>query len=140
MAKRNTKTEAATDERKAKAQKARKAEKERERRAAKKAEAIYGEGAEGELTTTIENITASAPAFATTGGPGDRYLTSHQVAHLIHCNASSVNDWAKSGRIHAYTTPGGHRRFSLNAVIEFVRLNNMPPIDLSRLPQDKQAA
>lgn len=41
----------------------------------------------------------------------DRLLAPAQVAAMFHCDPKTVTRWAKSGRITAFRTPGGHRRY-----------------------------
>jgi excisionase family DNA binding protein len=39
------------------------------------------------------------------------YLTSGEVARLLHVSPKTVNRWANEGRIPCMMTFGGHRRF-----------------------------
>lgn len=56
----------------------------------------------------------------------DERLSSHQVAAIIQCNATSVNKWAEEGHIKHFKTPGGHRRFTVEDVIVFLNKHGMP--------------
>jgi excisionase family DNA binding protein len=42
---------------------------------------------------------------------GDRLLTPAEVAAVFRVNPKTVSRWAKTGRIAAVRTPGGHRRY-----------------------------
>jgi excisionase family DNA binding protein len=42
------------------------------------------------------------------------------IAHLLNVDASTVKRWADSGRLKCYRTVGGHRRFSMDQIQEFV--------------------
>jgi excisionase family DNA binding protein len=47
-------------------------------------------------------------------------LTPGELAGMLHVNAKTVTRWAVEGRIAAVRTPGGHRRFPLPIVLEFL--------------------
>ncbi len=49
------------------------------------------------------------------------YLTPQEVARLLMVSPVTVRQWAQRGEIEAATTPGGHRRFSHDAVSAFAR-------------------
>lgn len=51
-------------------------------------------------------------------GSGD-WLTPNEVAELLMVSPVTVRQWAQKGLIEARTTPGGHRRFSMDAVRQF---------------------
>ena len=42
------------------------------------------------------------------------------VARLLRVDASTVKRWADSGKLVCFRTIGGHRRFNLNQIREFV--------------------
>ena len=48
-------------------------------------------------------------------------LTPTEVAELLAVSPVTVRQWAQKGLIEARTTPGGHRRFTREAVIDFAR-------------------
>jgi len=56
----------------------------------------------------------------------DEYMTSYQVGALIQANPSSINKWAKDGKISVHRTPGGHRRFQAADVVSFLIRHKMP--------------
>ena len=49
------------------------------------------------------------------------YLTPQEVARLLMVSPVTVRQWAQRGEIEAVTTPGGHRRFTHDAVSSFAR-------------------
>lgn len=64
-------------------------------------------------------------AMPTTGMDGDfsprndeRLLTPAEVAALFRVNPKTVSRWARSGKLHAIRTLGGHRRFRASEVRE----------------------
>jgi excisionase family DNA binding protein len=56
----------------------------------------------------------------------DSLLTSYEVGALLQVNPSSINKWVKDGRIHAFRTPGGHRRIRAGDLVAFLALHQMP--------------
>jgi excisionase family DNA binding protein len=48
-------------------------------------------------------------------------LTPNEVAELLAVSPVTVRQWAQKGLIEARTTPGGHRRFTRESVIDFAR-------------------
>ncbi len=61
----------------------------------------------------------------TTPAPS-RYFTSHQVGALLQVTPSSVVKWINGGLLHAYRTPGGHRRVSAADLVRFAQFHGMP--------------
>jgi excisionase family DNA binding protein len=62
----------------------------------------------------------------------DNVLTSHQVGELLQVNPSSINKWVNDGLIHAFRTPGGHRRIRVGDLLAFLDKHQMPvPTSLS---------
>ena len=53
-------------------------------------------------------------------------LTPTEVAQLLAVSPVTVRQWAQKGLIQARTTPGGHRRFTRDAIIDFARRMAMP--------------
>jgi excisionase family DNA binding protein len=41
----------------------------------------------------------------------DKLLTPAEVARMFHVSPKTVTRWARSGKLHAIKTLGGHRRF-----------------------------
>ena len=59
-------------------------------------------------------------------------LTTGEVA--AHCCVSyqAVNQWIKSGKLKAYTTPGRHHRIPVGDFREFLAEHNLPPLPTQR--------
>lgn len=47
----------------------------------------------------------------------ERLFTTAEVARLFKVDPKTVNRWAKTGRIEAIRTPGGHRRIRESEVL-----------------------
>jgi excisionase family DNA binding protein len=48
--------------------------------------------------------------------PDEELLTPSEVAAMFHVNPKTVTRWARSGKISAIRTLGGHRRFRADEV------------------------
>ncbi len=60
--------------------------------------------------------------------PRDKeYLTPQEVAELLMVSPVTVRQWAQKGRLKASTTPGGHRRFHRNDVMQFASTRKIRP-------------
>lgn len=67
-----------------------------------------------------------------------RYYTSHQVGGLLQVNPSSVVKWINDGLLHAFRTPGGHRRVAAAELVRFAQHHGMPvPNELQGLAVTK---
>ena len=53
------------------------------------------------------------------------YMTPNEVAELLMVSPVTVRQWAQKGKLDAMTTPGGHRRFSFEAIEKFAAENNI---------------
>ena len=51
---------------------------------------------------------------------GDELLTPSEVARLFRVNPKTVTRWARSGKIQAIRTLGGHRRFRASDIRGFL--------------------
>lgn len=51
-----------------------------------------------------------------TSTPAKRWMSLGEACRLLEVNESTLRQWADSGLVRAYRTPGGHRRFSAEAV------------------------
>jgi excisionase family DNA binding protein len=51
----------------------------------------------------------------------DAYLTTGQVAKILHVSPKTVARWATEGKIPHLVTLGGHRRFPATAVRQLAR-------------------
>ena len=46
-------------------------------------------------------------------------FTTGEAARILGASVEAVNRWIKEGKLHAYTTPGGHHRIAREDIIEF---------------------
>ena len=53
------------------------------------------------------------------------YMTPNEVAELLMVSPVTVRQWAQKGKLEAMTTPGGHRRFSFEAIEKFAAENHI---------------
>jgi excisionase family DNA binding protein len=60
------------------------------------------------------------------GGADDRLLTPAEVAEMFRVNPKTVTRWARTGRLQAIKTIGGHRRYRLSEVRKAVEEANQP--------------
>ena len=51
-----------------------------------------------------------------TRSPSKRWMSLGDACHLLEVSESTLRQWADNGQIRVYRTPGGHRRFSAEAV------------------------
>lgn len=70
----------------------------------------------------LVGVVQAGPALADSGNsrapvPDDRaYLTTGEAARILGVSPKTVSRWAAAGRIPHVVTPGGHRRFSPEAI------------------------
>lgn len=72
-------------------------------------------------------------------GRGERTLTASEAAALIGVSVATIRGWADQGRIPSHRTVGGHRRFELEELREWLTDRGAPapePRRLRRPPQD----
>lgn len=43
--------------------------------------------------------------------PNEKLMTPQEVAQLFRVDPKTVTRWAKAGKLSAFWTPGGHRRY-----------------------------
>jgi len=55
----------------------------------------------------------------------DSLLTPGEVANMFRVDPKTVSRWANDGKLSAYRTLGGHRRFRENEVLELRAANGM---------------
>ena len=70
---------------------------------------------------------------------GGRTLTASEAAALIGVSVATVRGWADMGRLPSHRTVGGHRRFDLGELREWLARRGAPTLERSRLrevPQD----
>ncbi len=56
---------------------------------------------------------------------GKQVYTTGEVARILGASVEAVNRWIKEGKLHAYSTPGGHHRIAREDIIEFSRRTGM---------------
>lgn len=54
------------------------------------------------------------------------WLSLGEACHLLEVNESTLRQWADNGLLRAYRTPGGHRRFSAEAVRALIEKGSEP--------------
>lgn len=55
-------------------------------------------------------------------------LTTGKMAAHCQVSAETVINWIKSGKLSAFTTPGGHRRVHIADFQSFLKIHGMPPL------------
>jgi excisionase family DNA binding protein len=60
-----------------------------------------------------------------------RFYSTADIARLLCVDASTVKRWSDSGRLQCYRTIGGHRRFSIEQIREFITNNHLEGIALA---------
>src|SRR5258705_2102058 len=83
------------------------------------------------------------PARASSGAASQRsgvtWLALGPASRMVGVDPDTLRRWADDGRLRAYATPGGHRRFSLAdppRVLATPRAGRRPPPQL-RAPPDR---
>ncbi len=56
----------------------------------------------------------------------NRPLTTFEVSRICGVVHTTVSNWIEAGRLHAYRTPGGHRRIPIRDLVIFLKLFDMP--------------
>ncbi len=64
-------------------------------------------------------VTQQTQTPQVTGG-APRWVSLRRACDILGADDSTIRRWADSGRLRAYRTPGGHRRFSLGDLEEMV--------------------
>ena len=62
----------------------------------------------------------SEPIRHEMGHEGEELLTPSEVAAMFRVNPKTVTRWARSGKISAIRTLGGHRRFRASEIRRFL--------------------
>ena len=60
-----------------------------------------------------------------------RYYSSRELAEMLSVNESTIKRWSDTGYIECNRTKGGHRRFSLQSVMQFVHQNRLEVPELA---------
>jgi MerR family transcriptional regulator, light-induced transcriptional regulator len=60
-----------------------------------------------------------------------RYYSSRELAEMFSVNESTIKRWSDTGHIECNKTQGGHRRFSIQSVMQFVQKNKFEVPELA---------
>lgn len=55
-----------------------------------------------------------------------KVFTTYQIAGICNVHNTTVINWADSGKLQAYSTPGGHRRVRRDDLVDFMKKHNFP--------------
>jgi len=68
----------------------------------------------------------------------EKIYTTYQIGKFCQVNIRTVIRWIETGKLKAYSTPGGHRRVKWSDLINFLTQNRMPiPKELEQARQKK---
>jgi two-component system response regulator VicR len=68
----------------------------------------------------------------------EKIYTTYQIGKFCQVNIRTVIRWIETGKLKAYSTPGGHRRVKWSDLINFLKENKMPiPKELEEARQKK---
>jgi excisionase family DNA binding protein len=61
------------------------------------------------------------------------YFTTFEISQICGVNPTTVQNWVKGKKLHAFQTPGGHRRVHREDLVAFLKEFGMPiPAELSQ--------
>jgi two-component system response regulator VicR len=68
----------------------------------------------------------------------EKIYTTYQIGKFCQVNIRTVIRWIETGKLKAYSTPGGHRRVKWSDLINFLTQNRMPiPRELEEAKKKK---
>jgi two-component system response regulator VicR len=68
----------------------------------------------------------------------EKIYTTYQIGKFCQVNIRTVIRWIETGKLKAYSTPGGHRRVKWSDLINFLSQNKMPiPRELEEAKRKK---
>lgn len=68
----------------------------------------------------------------------EKIYTTYQIGKFCQVNIRTVIRWIETGKLKAYSTPGGHRRVKWSDLINFLNQNRMPvPRELEEAKKKK---
>lgn len=50
----------------------------------------------------------------------EEWLTVHEACELIGVSPATLRRWSSAGRVNAFVTPGGHRRFARSTILSLL--------------------
>jgi MerR family transcriptional regulator, light-induced transcriptional regulator len=63
-------------------------------------------------------------------------LSTVDVARLFDVTVTTVKRWADEGTLRCHKTPGGHRKFPVRNVVEFIELHKLETIGVLSMPEE----
>ena len=78
------------------------------------------------IAAPLERTPGAPAASAAPGAHGARrrreegWLTIHEASALIGVSEATLRRWAEAGDVEAFVTPGGHRRFTHQAILDLL--------------------
>jgi len=70
--------------------------------------------------------------------PDDPWLPLGAASRLVGVGPDTLRRWADQGKVHAYQTPGGHRRFHRASLEEMINAPRRSRYGVERLPESRQ--
>jgi excisionase family DNA binding protein len=70
--------------------------------------------------------------------PDDPWLALGAAARLVGVGPDTLRRWADSGKVQAYQTPGGHRRFLRSSLEEMINAPRRSRYGVERLPDSRR--
>jgi len=70
-----------------------------------------------ERIPTAASLARSAGSRAPRRARSDGWLTIHEASELVGVSEATLRRWAEAGDVEAFVTPGGHRRFTHQAIL-----------------------
>jgi excisionase family DNA binding protein len=77
------------------------------------------------MALPIESNLLADPADERGADDALRFLRTSEVAALFQVSERAVTDWAARGRLPSVRTPGGHRRYPVEAVRELLERSGL---------------
>lgn len=90
------------------------------------------------MTANGPRVTANVPRIPVNGSRVQArpdWMSIHEASRLMGVSSATLRRWSDAGEIRAFTTPGGHRRFSRDAVASL-----LPAATPERPPRDGRRA
>lgn len=62
-----------------------------------------------------------------------KLYSTREVAEVLSVSEATVKRWADAAMLNCFRTPGGHRKFTTEAILAFAKTMNFPPPPLERM-------